>query len=85
MPDNKDNIVIKFVKENAAQIGLTGGGSLAGALAGAKIGAGIGIATGGIAMAATVPLGIAAGAICGLTGNRIGLEVDKYRKRKNDK
>lgn len=72
----------KFFGDNAWQIGLSSGGVLGGAIAGAKVGASIGIATGGMGMAATIPLGVAAGAILGLTGNRVGLELDKVKNKK---
>lgn len=61
------------------EAGFTIGGMIAGAIAGAKIGASIGIATGGTAMAGTVPLGIIGGALAGLTGNKIGSEIDRNK------
>ena len=51
----------------------TGVGIEAGATLGAKVGAGIGIASGGWAIAGTVPLGL----ICGAVGNRIGASMDR--------
>ena len=45
---------------------------------GAKFGAVLGIATGGVAMAATVPLGIIGGVLVGLIGNKIGSGLDRY-------
>lgn len=54
---------------------LAAGGTVAGALAGAKIGIGIGIATGGTAIAGTIPLAIL-GAIAGHQGaGRIGVRA----------
>lgn len=61
------------------EAGFTLAGAITGAIAGAKIGAHIGIVTGGIGMAATVPLGIIGGAIVGLTGNKIGSEIDRHK------
>lgn len=66
----------------------TGIGIAAGLSLGANIGTGIGIATGGWPLAGTVPLGIIAGAACGLLGsarlgNRVGKKLD-YLKAYRD-
>lgn len=63
-------------KRRKRKIG-TYSGAIAGAAAGAKIGTGIGIATGGIGIAATVPLGVIGGLLCGLAGRKIGEELDR--------
>lgn len=56
----------------AASVGFSGGGAVAGAIAGAatgaKIGAGVGIASGGTAIAGTVPVGAALGAVGAVAG-----------------
>ena len=56
----------------------TGVRLVTGAIAGAKLRAVLGIATGGVAMAATVPLGIIGGVLVGLIGNKIGSELDRH-------
>ena len=73
-----------FVDRCKAEIIGATTGVVGGAVAGAKIGAGIGIATGGTAIAATVPLGILGGAVCGLAGSRLGKLVDDIRNGKDD-
>lgn len=52
-------------------------GVAAGAVAGATKGATIGIATGGLAMAGTIPCAIVGGIIGLLGGNKIGSEADR--------
>ena len=52
-------------------------GAVAGAAAGATKGATIGIATGGLAMAGTIPCAIVGGIIGFLGGNKIGSEADR--------
>lgn len=61
------------------EVMLTLGGMVAGAAVGAIKGASIGIATGGTAMAATIPLGIIGGALAELAGNKIGSEIDRQK------
>lgn len=48
-----------------------------GLLAGAFWGSRIGIATGGWAIAGTLPVGIISGIIMGLRGNKLGTELDR--------
>lgn len=56
-------------------------GLAAGGVAGAIGGAGIGVASGGVAMAATVPLGALLGALSSVAGFLIGDRIDKLRCR----
>ena len=60
------------------------GGLLGGAAIGAKIGASIGLATGGVAIAGTVPFGIIGGLLLGFIGNKIGTESDHHRTLKQN-
>jgi predicted RNA-binding Zn-ribbon protein involved in translation (DUF1610 family) len=82
------NNVVKFLcpkcgkelnlkKDNSGRWVLTTAGSIIGAIIGGIIGASIGIATGGAGIAATVPLGIAAGGALGTVSYVIGNEIDK--------
>lgn len=57
----------------------------AGLISGAKIGAKYGIATGGKAMAGTIPGAIILGTTGLLAGSKIGSEFDRNSERKNAK
>ena len=71
------------MKRKGEAIG-SGTGFLAGAAAGAKIGSSLGIAFGGPigAIAGTNPCAIIGGILFGLTGNKIGSEIDRKNENK---
>ena len=74
--DEGDQQMMDFLKRSKYELAGATSGIVAGAVAGAKIGAGMGIASGGTAIAATVPLGIVGGALLGLAGSRLGKLAD---------
>jgi len=63
---------VRLTRDRKGRWLATGGGLTVGAVVGGVIGAGIGLVSGGWGIAATIPLGIAAGSVLGGGGYLIG-------------
>lgn len=74
---NREEKIMKSY-ERKAETGFGIGGAIAGGIAGFKFGASIGIATGGTAIAGTIPCTVIGLMLGGLGLGKIGNEIDRH-------
>jgi hypothetical protein len=69
---------MQFIQRRKFELAGTGCGLITGLILGLVIGGSLGIATGGIAIAGTIPCAAIGLILFALAGNKIGSEIDRH-------